>query len=114
MNYNSMAFTPEDVELGLHYDLLNCLLLYNAKAKDKYNDIHITSDGYCTIVEWSNIPYSGEWGGKFEFVDEDENVMKELQLPDDTYEYVEKEYEDEYLNEWLKDNPEYKKDSFGR
>ena len=114
MGFNTMTFTPEDVELGLHYDLLNYLLIYNAKAKNSFNDIHITSDGYCTIVEWDNVPYSKEWGGKFEYVAEDEVIAKEFMFPDNHYELIYPDDEEDILREWLKDNPEYKKDDYGR
>ena len=86
--YNSMAFTPKEVEKGLHLGLLSFLLDYNSKSEDHYNDIHITTDGYCTIIEWSHNPFSDEWGGKFVYR---------------TFEELEEEYyrcEDE-LNECL-------------
>ena len=111
---NYQAFTPEEVEKGLHYDLLNYLLLYNTKSESNYNEIHITSDGYCTVIEWDNIPYSKEWGGKFEYVAEDEVVAKEFMFPDNHYELIYPDDEEDILREWLKDNPEYKKDEYGR
>ena len=50
--YNSMAFTPEEVKKGLHLKLLNTLLDLNAAREDaSYNDIHIWSDSYCTIID---------------------------------------------------------------
>lgn len=82
-NYNSMSFVPKEVDQGLHTDLINYLLHYNKESEGHYNDIHITTDGYCLIIEWSNVPYHGQWGGKFEFVDEDEFVCKNLYQKED-------------------------------
>ena len=111
---NEVDFTPEEVEENLHLDLINYLLDYNKKAKDHYNEILITSDGYCTIVQWFNRSYNDDFGkGSFKFVDEDEVVMKELIFPDNSTEYVLPEECDERLNEWLKEHPGYEKDEWG-
>ena len=68
-DYNSQSFTPEEVEQGLMSDLLNYLLDHNKKAKEQYYDIHITTDGYCTIVEWTDVNYDMEYDeGYFKFV----------------------------------------------
>ena len=40
-DYNSQAFTPEEVKKGLHLDLISYLLDYNSKADGYFNDIHI-------------------------------------------------------------------------
>ena len=49
--YNSEAFTPEEVEKGSHLKLLNCLFDLNKNLDNGHYDIHITSDGYCLIIE---------------------------------------------------------------
>ena len=74
--YNYMAFIPEEVEKGLHLDLIKTLLDINNKSEDHFNEIHITTDSYCTIVEWVYIPIDRSYGGKFEFIDEDEYIEK--------------------------------------
>ena len=78
--YNYQAFTPEEVEQGLHLDLLNYLLDHNKKNETQYYDIHITSDGYCTIIEWTDVMYDNKYGqeGKFEYVPYNGQVMLEL------------------------------------
>lgn len=113
--YNSQAFTPEEVEQGLVQDLINYLLDYNKKCESGYYDIHITSDGYCTIVEWLDInwDFKGE-EGKFEFLNSDELIYKEVHLPDDTYVYVEKQEAEKTLDDWLKEHPGWEKDEWGR
>ena len=112
--YNYQAFIPEEVEKGLHLKLLNCLLELNKESQKHYNDIHITTDGFCTIIEWESVPYSHEYGGSFKYVSEDEVVMLERHFPDNHYEhfYSEEDYQ-EKLHEWLKENPGWVKTSYG-
>ena len=112
--YNSMAFTPEEVKKGLHLKLLNTLLELNAEREDaSYNDIHIWSDGYCTIIDW--VDYNPEFGcGKFEFVDSDEYVMYEGQFPDNHIEMCwDEEDFNNRLKDWLKENPGWEKTEYG-
>lgn len=114
--YNYQAFTPEEVKQGLLNDLLNYLLDHNKKNKNQYYDIHITTDGYCSIVEWTDVSYNNEYGdeGKFEYVPYNGQVMLEFSFPDNHYErfYSEEEYQ-ERLQEWLKENPGWVKTSYG-
>jgi len=113
--YNSMAFTPEEVKKGLHLKLLNTLLELNAEREDaSYNDIHIWSDSYCTIIDW--VDYNDEYGcGKFEFVGGNEYVMYEGKFPDDHYEmcYSEDDF-NKRLDDWLKEHPGWEKTEYGQ
>ena len=113
--YNSQAFTPEEVKKGLLKDLLDYLLEHNRKNEEQYYDIHITTDGYCSIVEWTDVMYNQEYGpdAKFQFVDTDEVVMKEVCFPDNHYEYLFEDEIDERFKEWLKDNPGWEKTTYG-
>ena len=112
--YNEEVFTPEDVEDGLMDDLIKYLKIHNEKSDRAYYDIHITSDGYCSIVQWVSVPYEDEhYNGEFVFKDEDEVIMKELRLPDNSIEYVFPDEEDERFNEWLKENPDWYKNDRG-
>ena len=114
-DYNSQAFTPEEVEEGLLQDLLNYLLSYNQKCKSGYYDIHIWSDGYCTIVDWLdiNFKFKGE-EGEFKFVPGDGCIMREFLFPDNHYEmcYDEEDYQ-ERLADFLKENPGWEKTPYG-
>ena len=113
--YNTQAFTPEEVEKGLLKDLLDYLIDYNKKCESGYYDIHICSDGYCTIVEWIDIDYKYEAEqGKFEFVPSNGQVMLEYSFPDNHYEqfYNEEEYQERF-QEWLKENPGWVKTPYG-
>ena len=114
--YNYQAFTPDEVKKGLHLDLLNYLLEHNKKNETQYYDIHITTDGYCTIIEWIDVNYNQEYGpeGKFKFVPADSYVMVEKTFPDGHYDYFGSEEEfEEVLKDWLEENPGWVKTSYG-
>lgn len=113
--YNYQAFTPEEVKKGLHLDLLNYLLEHNKKNENQYYDIHITTDGYCTIIEWTDINYQHEGEeGKFKYVPSDGYVMIEKFFPDNHSEmcYDEEDYQ-ERLDNFLKENPGWVKTPYG-
>ncbi len=113
-NYNSTAFTPKEVEKGLHLKLIKHLLEEGAEFNDAYNDIHVWSDSYCTIVEWNQVHFDNSFGdGKFEFVDYDERIAKEVRFPDNHFELLPPEEEDEAIKEWLKENPGWEKNEWG-
>jgi hypothetical protein len=72
MNINRMDFTPKDVEGGELTKFLNMLIALD--CENYYNDIHIWSDGYCTIVEWVQVNY--ESNEQFKFVDCNHQVVR--------------------------------------
>lgn len=112
-SYNSQAFTPEEVKKGLHLDLINYLIDYNEKSDGYFNDIHITSDGYCTIIEWV-CERHGEACTGFEFVDHDEEVLKRVHYPDNSFGYASDEDEaNDMLMLWLHENPGWEKNEYG-
>jgi len=98
--YNSMAFTPEEVEQGLHKKLLDYLFEYNNKSDEHYCDIHICTDGYCTIIEWDVVPYNHEWGGQFQYIGMEQEVGTWITLPDNSRHLV---FSDEEAQELLDD-----------
>lgn len=112
--YNEEAFTPDEVEKGLHIELLNTLLSINSKrAGEAYYDIHITSDGYCTIIQWDTV-FDGVYGEDyFQYVDENQVIMTEVTYPDNSYEYVFPEEADHALEKWLKEHPEWHRNDLG-
>ena len=113
--YNSQAFTPEECEKGLHLDLIKFLLEQSNKFENSYYDIHIDNDGYCTIVEWYDKSFEYDDNEGFRFVDYEHELMYRLDFPDNHYEYFyNKEEAEEALQLWLKDNPGWKKNQFGR
>lgn len=85
---NSKAFTPEEISNGLLQDLLNYLFSYNEKSAEYFYDIHITSDGYCTIVQWCDNSYALDvFEGEFKFVPSDCVIMKQIIMPDNSVQY---------------------------
>ena len=93
---------------------LDALLEYNRDPDEKhYNDIHIYQEEMFIVLEWENVPYSHEWGGKWVHLEVDEVVMKEVHFPDNHYEYMFPEEVNERFNEWLKENPEWHKNQWG-
>ena len=111
--YNSQAFTPEEVKKGLHLDLIKYLLDYNQKAEGYFNDIHIDTDGYCVIVEWITESYKDACSS-FEFVGCDEEVLKLVRFPDNSYGYASDEDEaNDMFQLWLHENPGWEKGPYG-
>ena len=111
--YNSQAFTPEEVKKGLHLDLIKYLLDYNQKAEGYFNDIHIDTDGYCVIIEWVTESYK-EACSSFEFVGCDEEVLKLVHFPDNSYGYASNEDEaNDMFQLWLHENSGWEKGPYG-
>ena len=111
---NSQAFTPEEVAKGLHLKFIGHLLEISNEMEKCYFDIHITSDGYCTIVEWVDVLYDErECEDRFEFVKYNQVIMQELDFPDRHTEYCFPEEADERIAEWHREHPEWVKTSYG-
>ena len=109
---NSMYFSREDVKEGLMTKLLDYLCNYSYTADDDYCDIHIyPCDCGAFTVEWVQAPCSHDYGSRFECVNEDQVVCTELQLPDGTWVTVPNP--DEFMEEWLEDNPGWHKNDYG-
>lgn len=111
--YNSEAFTPEEVEKGSHLELLKTLFKLNDRLDNGHYDIHITSDGYCLIIEWCQVhPDFGPNG--FVFVNENQRIVTEFSFPDNHYEsFDSKEEYEERLKEWLEQNPGWTQSEYG-
>ena len=112
---NSVAFAPEDVQKNLHIDLINYLLSFNQKSEDSFFDIHITSDGFCTIVEFANLTRGiNDTSEGFVYMDEDHYLLKRVNFPDGHYDYFDDNEAEDVFNNWLADHPGWEKDEFGR
>ena len=112
-----MYFTKEDVEAGLMTKLIDYLCQYSYQCWSRdfalYNDIHIKPDDCdAFVVEWEQRPWSGEYGGHFEFVGEEQVVCNEVIYPDGTSGYSPCSQEDE-IEIWLEDHPGWEKDEYG-
>ena len=110
---NSQGFTPKEVEKGLHLKLINTLLEINKEKENFYNQIMIDTDGYCLIVNWVERSYNGDFNTRFELLEDDDVVMREVHFPDNHYEYLFPNDVDEILNAWLKEHPNYKQNQYG-
>ena len=111
--YNSMTFSTENMEEGIHKELIDYLVNYHLNEDDHFNDIHITTDGECLVVEWVQVPYDRTYGGSFQYCDEDSYVVTEVIFPDNSSELVEPERKEEVFNEWLTEHPTWKKNQWG-
>lgn len=103
---NYQAFTPEKREQCLKF--IGVLMEMN-------QEIRISNDGYCTVVEWIDNTAEDDME-RFAFLDYDMGTYTAVKLPDRSYVNVfdfENKTEDEVINEWLKDNPRWKKGTFG-
>lgn len=101
--------------LNLFNQFLAALLEYNKTAEEDFNDIHIKpEDGDLIKLEWIQVPYSQEWGGAFKFVDDDEEVLKHVDLPDGSYDYaVDDEDAERIRNNWITTHPNWKRTFYG-
>ena len=88
-------------------------VLHENSAADNefYNDIHTYMEEDIYIVEWIQVPYSQEWGGRFEYVDDNQSIYTEYILPDNsTVSFKDEKEFEEYFTQWLEDNPQYQRD----
>lgn len=112
---NSMSFTPEEVEKNLHTDLLDYLLKYNLSTpENSFLDIHVTSDSYCTIVEWAQVNYDESMNTGFSYIDEEHVPARIVTFPDQHCELCFEDEADEAWDNWIKAHPEWRQDERGR
>lgn len=112
--YNSMSFSREAMKEGLHLELIKYLVNYHLNNDYHFNDVHITTDGETLIVEWEQVPYDHSFGGSFQYVEEDCLVMRDLDLPDGGNTFIPQDDDpEEYLKEWLKEHPGWKRSAYG-
>lgn len=119
--YNSEAFLPEEVKAGRHIRLIETLIdldgydpddRVDRGCLDRFHDIHITSDGYCLIVEWCDHYFDeGVGEGSFQFVGSDQRVADEITLPDNSIELAwDAEDAKRIIDNWTAKHPEYQQD----
>ena len=109
---NSVYFSREDVSKGLMAEFIAVLCRNTYESENLMNDIHIKPEDIGAFaVEWVQVPWDHSYGGKFEFVDEDQEVCDDLVLPDGSRDYT-PDGED-YLKWWLEENPGWEKEEWG-
>ena len=108
---NSQYFDEEQVKAGELSEFLSLLMKQCYGKGNNYNDIHIRpEDCGAFSVEWASSPWDHSYGGRFEYVGEDQTVMTEYAFPDDHYEMCfDEEDFNQRLTEFLNDHPEYNK-----
>ena len=116
---NSRYFSDKQIEAGELSEFINLLIKQSYGQSKNYSDIHIKPvDIGAVIVEWMDAPWNGEWGGHWQYIDDDDGevVMKEYIFPDNHYELFEtKEEYEETLKAWLEEHEDerWKKDEYG-
>lgn len=110
---NRMYFSSDEVKKGNHLKLIETLLSLDSDRT--YCDIHLYQEEDAIVVEWDNVYYSmSNESGRFVYLNPDEVVMKEVLLPDNTYQYIFPEEEKELFSNFLQEHPEYEIGNFGR
>lgn len=106
-NLNSMYFSDEDIEKDLHLDLLKHLINLN-KSHSLVNDIHIKpEDCNSIIIEWTQKDLSNDEYEGFKYVDYEHDLLLRMNLPDNSFIYVEDDEKENILKDWLENHPEY-------
>ena len=118
METSYITFSKKDQEKGLHLKFLNYLLEFNRESDDHFVEILIKpEDCNFLTIEWIENYYETEeeYSTHYKPVSTDQYVMMEFEFPDGHYEYVESyEQGNELLQEWLKENPGWEKNGYGR
>ena len=101
---NRQYFSKQDVEAGLHLKFID-FLLSNFESNEYRVDMHVYhEDCSAIVVEWERQLWQHiDEMGKFVYIEEDERVLKEVTLPDNTWTYAENDKEaDALIKEWHK------------
>ena len=108
---NRQYFSKEQIKNKELEEFLELLIKHSISGKgDEYSDIQPEEFG--VILEWEVNPWSGEYGGHWQYIndDDDEVVMKWYYFPDKHGELFEAERDyKERLEEWLEEHKEEKR-----
>lgn len=110
---NSILFSEKDCKKGLHLKFIEQLTNLSMTMDEDYLQILIepSCDGIEVFFNQCMKDDENEINSYYKLVGSDEYVMHRYYLPDNHYEYVEnKEQEDEFLQYFLEDHPNYVKD----
>lgn len=112
---NSQYFSDKQIEQGQMTRLLDYLMSEAYDKGDYYNDIHIRPcDCGTFVVEWIQIPWNHDFGGSFQYVGQDQVVLTEYRLPDDSHiDLVDDDDFEDYLENWLKEHPGWVRTQYG-
>ena len=87
--FNSMAFTPEEVRKGLLDKFVKTLNDLNQEKEQGFIEYHVTTDGFCTIVEFDDLFIRDE-DDKFQYVDENDWKDEDIALTEEEKELAAK------------------------
>lgn len=107
---NRQYFSKEQIENKELEEFLELLIKHSISGKgNEYSDIHIKPEEFGVTLEWEVNPWSGEYGGHWQYIndDDEEVVMKWFRFPDESSGLFssEEEYE-EALKDWLEEHKE--------
>ena len=114
---NRQYFSKKQIENDELKDFIHLLIKHSWGKSEEYNDIHIQPDDFGVTVEWTQAPWSREWGGHWQYINDDEVVMKYYEFPDEsTGLFNSKEEYEDALKEWLEEHKDeqWEINSFGR
>lgn len=80
--FNSMAFTPEEVRKGLLDKFVKTLNDLNQEKEYEFIEYHVTTDGFCTIVEFDSLFIKDE-DDKFQYVDDNDWKDEDIALTEE-------------------------------
>ena len=103
--FNTLSFSPEEVEAGLLAQQINTMLDFNKGSQDYSYDIHLWTDGYSTVLDFVQAPNDGSYGGSFTFLDEDQEIMSRVRYPDGSSELCYPEEVEEMQAKWKAEHP---------
>lgn len=104
--FNSISFSPEEVEAGLLAQQINTMLDFNKNSQDFSYDIHLWTDGYSTVLDFVQTPNDGSYGGGFAFIDEDQEILSRVRYPDGSSELCYPDEVEEKKADWKAAHPE--------
>lgn len=87
--FNSMAFTPDEVKKGLLDKFVKTLNDLNQDKEQGFIEYHVTTDGFCTIVEFDDLFIRDE-DDKFQYVDENDWKDEDIALTEEEKELAAK------------------------
>lgn len=111
--YNTQIFDKRDEEqVKQFYDFLKILMVDNSKH---YNDLHIYQDDFYFIIEWVQNDWNTQYdtNNHWRLLEPEDTIYTEIYLPDHTYQWVQKGTEDEFMENWFKENPGWSKNEYG-
>ena len=112
-NYNEQIFDKRDEEqVKQFYDFLKVLMADNNKC---YNDLHIYQGDFYYIIEWVQNNWNDEYdmNNYWRLLEHEDTIYTEIYLPDRTYQMIPKGTEEEFMENWHKENPGWYKNEYG-